>query len=161
MGTFKFDPAGAAAEFTLADDSDQTLDIQIDLIEGFINLPSLRGTDWVVPRLDGETVGNRRLGPLILPAAGRIRGSGSDPEERRESFYTNVSAVLEALDPSLGAGVLHLEDGYLGLPAGLEATIPGILLNAASARITGYQGFIQQLWTFEFKCFDPEWTVGT
>lgn len=161
MGTFKFNPAGAAGDFTLADDEDPTAEIQIDLIEGFNLLPQIRGRDWIVPRLDGEEAGNRRLGALILPAAGVVRGSGGTVEARRESFNDAVTALLAALDPSLGVGVLTLADGYLGLGTGEEAVIPGRVQNAAPGRVTGYRTFPQQLWTFEFKCYDPEWTIGT
>lgn len=156
MGTFTFDPA-SGSDIVLSGGSSG--DICIDLVEGFIGFPELRARDWIVPRLDGEVAGNVRLGALKLTAAGYIKGHGGTPTQRRESFLVNVQAVLTALDPSLGLGTLELAAGYLGLPSGSDASIPGRVLNAAPGKMQDGQSF--QLWTFEFKCYDPAWEIGS
>lgn len=156
MGTFTFDPAGAAAAVTL---SGSDPDICIDLIEGFVTLPDVRGKDWIVPGLDSEQPGNRRLGKLILPSAGYIRGSGATPVARREDFLTNVSAVMAALDPSLGVGVITLAAGYLGLPVGSEATISARVRNVSPGKMQDQQSF--QLWTIEWECYDTAFEIGS
>lgn len=157
-GTFSFDPNGATGSITLSGGSD---DICIDLIEGFFLFPEIRGVDWIVPRLDGEQPGNRRKGKLILPAAGYIRGTGGTTEERRETFNENVQDVINALDPTLGVGVITLADGYLGLASGETAQISARCRNGAPGKITGYNTFPMQLWTFEFEAYDPEWVFGS
>lgn len=157
MGTFAFDPAGATASVTLSGGSDE---ICIDLLEGFFLFPQIRGQDWIVPRLDGEQPGNRRKGKLIIPAAGYIRGAGSTPAQRLEDFNLNVQTVITALDPTLGVGVITLAAGYLGLASGDTATISARCRNGAPAKITGYNSFPQQLWSFEFEAYDPEWVIS-
>jgi hypothetical protein len=157
MGTFVFDPA-SGSNVTLSGGSPE---VCIDLIEGFITIPQLRTRDWVVPRLDGEVAGNVRLGALILPAAGYIRGAGATATARREDWLANTEAVMAALDPSLGVGTLILAAGYLGLPTGSEATIPGRVLNAAPGKVQSYNTYPMQLWTFEFKCYDPAFEIGS
>ena len=156
MGTFAFDPAGAGSAITLSGGNPE---ICIDLIEGFVTLPEVRGADWVVPRLDGEQPGNRRLGKLVLPAAGYIRGSGATPQARREDFLVNVTAVMAALDPSLGVGLISLAAGYLGLPVGSEATIAARVKNVAPGKMQGSQSF--QLWTVEWECYDTAFEIGS
>lgn len=156
MGTFAFDPAGAASPITL---SGASPNLCIDLIEGFMTLPDVRGKDWVVPRLDGEQPGNRRLGKLILPAAGYVKGTGATPTARRESFLTAVTALVAALDPSLGIGTITLASGYLGLPVGSQATISARVRNVAPGKMQDQQSF--QLWTIEWECYDPFFEVGS
>lgn len=134
-------------------------DICLDLASGFLLLPSVRGRDWIVPRLDGRVSGNRRTDILLLPVNGYIRGSGGTVAERREDMYANLSAVMAVMDPSLAPGALTLSQGYLGLPAGSEATIqarcrngsPGKMLNGQSA----------QLWSFELEVLQPGWEIGS
>lgn len=155
-GTFEYDPGSPGSPITL---SGSDPDICIDLVEGFITLPDVRGKDWIVPRLDSEQPGNRRLGKLILPAAGYIRGSGGTPEERREDFLVNVTAVMASLDPSLGVGTLTLAAGYLGLPTGSEATIQGRVRNVAPGKLQNAQSF--QLWTIEWECYQVAWDIGS
>lgn len=150
MGLFEFRGFGLSGEDP---------DICIDLIEGYVGLPQLRGKDWIVPRLDGETAGNRRLGKLILPAAGFIRGSGPTPTDRREDFNVNVTAFLVALDLDGAPGTLRLSQGYLGLPVGSEATITGRVRNGSPGRIESGQSF--QRWALEFECYDPGWEIGS
>ena len=150
MGLFEFRDFGLSGE----DD-----DICIDLVEGFVGLPQVRGRDWIVPRLDGEEPGNRRLGKLILPAAGFIRGTGSTPQERREDFLTNVTAAMAVLDPSLAPGTLRLSAGYLGLPVGSEATAEGRVRNASPGKLQNGQSF--QLWAFDFEIYAGSWEIGS
>lgn len=135
-------------------------DICIDLIEGLYQLPAVRGTDWIVPRLDYRITGNRRKDVLVLPLAGVVKGSGADPEERREDLLANVTALLAVMDPSLGVGTLSASDGYLGLPAGSEATISARVKNGASGKIIGYNSGPIQLWTFELEAF-MDWDLGS
>lgn len=134
-------------------------DICIDLMEGLFQLPEVRGKDWVVPGLDGVTAGNRRLGKLILPVAGFIRGSGDDYQSRREDFYSNLSAVMAVMDPSAAPATLRAFEGYLGLPTGSEATITGRVRSASPGKVQNGQSF--QLWTFEFECYEPGWEIGS
>lgn len=134
-------------------------DICLDLIEGFIGLPQLRGRDWIVPRLDGEEPGNRRAGKLILPVAGFVRGTGSTPTERREDFLVNMEAVLAAIDPTAGVATFTLSEGYLGLPTGSEATIQGRVRNASPGKLQNQQSF--QLWALEIECYSPGWEIGS
>lgn len=156
MGTFAFNPAGSLGSITLSGSSD---DICIDLLEGFVTLPDVRGKDWIVPRLDSEVAGNRRLGKLILPSAGFIKGSGATPQARRESFLVNVTAVMTALDPSLGVGTITLASGYLGLPVGSEATISARVKNVSGGKMQNAQSF--QLWTVEWECYETAFEIGS
>lgn len=137
-------------------------DVCIDLIEGYLVLPSVRGRDWIVPRLDGRTEGNRRKDVLTLPLAGYVRARlGVTVEERREAFNEKLAAVMAVMDPSLSSGELLLSDGYLGIDSGTSLSIQARCKNAASAKITGYNSVPQQLWTFELECLQPEFEVGT
>ena len=150
MGLLEFRDFGLSGE----DD-----DICLDLIEGFLIPPAVRGRDWVVPRLDGRTEGNRRKDVISLPLAGFIRGSGGTTDERREDFLVNLTACMAVLEPSLASGTLKLSQGYLGLPTGSEATIQARVRNAAPGRIRSGQAF--QLWTFELEALTPEWEFGS
>lgn len=135
-------------------------DICIDLIEGLYQLPAVRGTDWIVPRLDYQQPGNRRKDRLILPLAGVVRGSGTTAEERREDLLANVTALVAIFDPSLAPGTLRASLGYLGLPAGSEATIEARCRNGAPGKVTGYNTSVWQLWTFELEAF-MDWDLGS
>lgn len=135
-------------------------DICIDLIEGLYQLPSVRGQDWVVPKLDYQVTGNRRKDKLILPLAGVVKGSGTTAEERREDLLANVTALVAIFDPSLGEGTLRASAGYLGLPAGSEAVIQARCRNGAPGKVQGYNASVWQLWTFELEAF-MDWDVGS
>lgn len=136
-------------------------DICIDLAEGFQLPPTVRGRDWIVPRLDGRTAGNRRKDVLILPLAGFVRGSGATAQDRLEDFNDNIAALMVVMDPSLISGELALSDGYLGLDSGVVATIDARVLNASPGKIRSYRTYPFQLWTFDLECLSPEWTYGT
>lgn len=136
-------------------------DICIDLVEGMWLPWNVRGRDWIVPKLDGRQAGNRRKDTLILPLAGYIRGSGADPTERLEDFSANVLAAMAVLDPSLDAGTLTVSQGYLGLPAGSEATIEARVRNASPGKIQSYRLFPFQLWTFELEVLEGDWVLGS
>jgi hypothetical protein len=134
-------------------------DICIDLIEGYLQVPNLRGKDWIVPRLDGQVAGNRRLDKLIVPAAGFVKGSGGTPDARREDFNVNVTALLAALDVAGDPHTLELAAGYLGLPSGSEAVAEARVRNASPGRVLNGQSF--QLWTFDFEIYAGAWDVGS
>lgn len=134
-------------------------DICLDLVSGFMLLPGVRGRDWIVPRLDGQQAGNRRLDKLVLPVAGLIKGSGATSTARREDLLVNVSAVMAVMDPSLGLGTLRLSAGYLGLPVGSEATIEARCRNGAPGRMQNSQS--AQVWTFELEAPIPGWDIGS
>ena len=136
-------------------------DICIDLIEGYRLPVSVRGRDWIVPKLDGRIEGNRRADLLLIPLAGVVRGSGANPTERLETFNVNVTALMAVMDPSLSSGTLRLSEGYLGLPVGSEATIEARVKNAAPGKITSYRFSPEQLWTFELESLTPEWDLGS
>jgi hypothetical protein len=144
--------------FVLSGDSD---DICIDLIEGYQLPVSVRGRDWIVPKLDGRQAGNRRADLLILPLAGFIKGSGATPQERLEDFNANVTAVMAVMQPSGGISTLTLSEGYLGLPAGSEAAIECRVRNAAPGKIQSYPFAPLQLWTFELESLTTEWDIGS
>jgi hypothetical protein len=145
-------------DFGLSGESD---DICIDLIEGYRQPVSVRGRDWIVPKLTGRIEGNRRADVMILPLAGFVKGSGATPTERLESFNLNVTAVMAVMDPSLDSGTLRLSAGYLGLPAGSEATLECRVRNAAPGKIQSYPMVPLQLWTFELESLIPEWDLGS
>lgn len=134
-------------------------DICIDLLSGMFDIPSLRGADWIVPRLDGRIEGNRRKDLLILTAQGFVRGSGATPDDRREDFYSNVTALVAAIDPSLGIQTLTAADGYLGLPTGSEATISARVRSSSPGKVQNGQSY--QLWSLEFECITPDWDIGS
>lgn len=136
-------------------------DICIDLIEGWQLPVSVRGRDWIVPKLSGRQYGNRRADTLILPLAGFVKGSGADPTERLEAFNANVTAVMAVFNPVSDPGTLRLSAGYLGLPAGSEATIECRTRNAAPGKIQSYPFAPLQLWTFELEALGTEWDFGS
>jgi len=147
MGLLEFDDFGLSGE----DD-----DICIDLINGYLVLPTLRGSDWVVPRLDGRIAGNRRKDTMIIPAAGIIKGVSL------EDFNDNVTAVMAVLQPGqLDVKVLRLSDGYLGLDSGVTAEIEARCKNAAPGNVDSYRTRPIQKWTLEFEVITPEWTFGS
>lgn len=143
--------------------SGEDADICIDLIEGMWQPPEVRGMDWIVPKLDGRQFGNRRPDVLVLPLAGFVRGSsGETPQERLEDFNVNVLALMAVMNPAADPGELVASQGYLGLPAGTEATIEARVRNAAASPIQSYRSFPFQLWTFELEALDPpEWALGS
>ena len=141
--------------------SGEDADICIDLDHGMYLPWEVRGRDWIVPRLDGRTEGNRRKDVLILPLAGFIRGRGLTPEDRLEYFAANVSAVMAVMDTSLGSGTLQASAGYLGLPVGSEAMIEARVLNASPGRVESYRMNPFQLWTFELEAVSGDWVVGS
>jgi hypothetical protein len=145
-------------DFGLSGESD---DICIDLVEGYRLPVNVRGRDWIVPKLDGRVEGNRRADVLIIPLAGFVKGTGANPQERLEAFDVNVTALMAVMDPSLGSGTLSLSDGYLGLPAGSEATIEARVKNAAPGKIQSYPFAPLQLWTFELEALSPDWDLGS
>lgn len=130
-------------------------DICIDLISGFYLPPNVRGRDWIVPRLDGRIAGNRRKDVLVLPLAGIVKGRSL------EDWLSNTTALMDVMDPSLDAGTLELSDGYLGLAAGVVASIQARCRNAAPGRIEGYRSVPSQRWTFELEVLEPEWVFGS
>lgn len=130
-------------------------DICIDLISGFYLPPNVRGRDWIVPRLDGRIAGNRRKDVLVLPLAGIVRGRSL------EDWLSNTTALMDVMDPSLDAGTLELSDGYLGLAAGVVASIQARCRNASPGRIEGYRSVPSQRWTFELEVLEPEWVFGS
>lgn len=135
--------------------SGEDADICIDLISGFYLPTQVRGRDWIVPRLDGRISGNRRKDILILPLAGIVRG------RTLEDFLSNTTALIDVMDTSLDPGTLELSDGYLGLAAGVTASIQARTRNATPGRIEGYRSVPSQKWTFELECLSPEWTFGS
>lgn len=146
MGTLEF------RSFTL---SGEDADICIDLVSGFYLPTQVRGRDWIVPRLDGRIAGNRRKDVLILPLAGIVRG------RTLEDFLSNTTALIDVMDTSLPLGALELSDGYLGLAAGVVATIQARCRNATPGRIEGYRSVPSQKWTFELEALEPEWVFGS
>lgn len=130
-------------------------DICLDLVEG-LSFPDVRGKDWVVPRLDGRTEGNRRLDTLILPIQGVIKGSGTVGSTRQADFQANVQSVMDVMDPTLSPGALVLAD-YLGV----DATIQARCRSASPGKVTNYRGSIYQLWAFELESIAPVWDFGS
>ena len=142
--------------------SGEDADICIDLVEGMWQPVSVRGEDWIVPKLSGRQYGNRREDVLVLPLAGFVRGSGETAQDRLEDFNTNVLALMAVMDPAADPGALVASQGYLGLPTGMEATVQARVRNAAPAPIRSYRSFPFQLWTFELEATDPpEWELGS
>src|SRR6185503_11976819 len=94
--------------------SGEDADICIDLVEGMWQPVSVRGEDWIVPKLAGRQYGNRREDVLVLPLAGFVRGSGETAQDRLEDFNTNVLALMAVMDPAADPGALVASQGYLG-----------------------------------------------
>jgi hypothetical protein len=129
----------------------------LDLVEGYAEPSTVRGADWIVPRLDGRTKGNRRHDVRRIVLEGYIRGLGTDLAERQQSWREATDTVMGLMDRASNPGDLIISDGYLGLPAGATATIGARCVNFGRGDILNGQTF--QKWSIELLSIDPEWVV--
>jgi hypothetical protein len=81
--------------------------IQMDLVRGYFEPPSVRGADLVIPGADYRVVRDRRKDARILLLEGYVTGTSAS------DWRTNVEALM-AKCTGLAAINLVIADGYLG-----------------------------------------------
>lgn len=132
--------------------------IWLDLINPFVPA-DVRREHLVIPQKHGQQVmagyKHRRTPEL----RGWVRGIGSTPTERRESFREASEALEAILDLTLDPGPLTALAPYLGLPAGSESTLQCTTLDAVPGSIVSMQ--THQRWSITLLCVSdpPEWVT--
>lgn len=132
--------------------------IWLDLINPF-GPADVRREHLVIPQKHGQQVmagyKHRRTPEL----RGFVRGVGSTPTERRESFRDASEALEAVLDLTLAPGTLLALAPYLGLPAGSQSSIECMTLDAVPGTINSMQS--HQRWSITLLCVSnpPEWVT--
>lgn len=143
----------------------QTATIHLDLRSGYVEPPTVRGEDDVIPGAAGRDVGARRADARRIVLEGHVRGVGGDRDARALSFRTASDALAAVLDRALDPGTLIVGPGvpaqfpdaatYLGLDQnyGLDARV----VNAISGPVQAHMSY--QTWSIELECVDspPDW----
>lgn len=148
----------------------QTETIQLDLRSGFVEPPTVRGEDDVIPGAAGRDVGARRADTLRIVLEGHVRGVGADRDARALSWRVASDALAAVLDRSLTPGALRVGPTapdqfpdaapYLGLLQMYE--LDARVVNAISGPVQAHMSY--QTWSIELECVDspPEWAaMGT
>ena len=148
----------------------QTETINLDLRSGFVEPPTVRGEDDVLPGAAGRDVGARRADTRRIVLEGHVRGVGATRDERALSFRVASDTLAAVLERDLAPGTLivgptapdQFPDAapYLGLLQmfGLDARV----INAISGPVQAHMSY--QIWTVELECVDspPDWSaLGT
>lgn len=148
----------------------QTATIHLDLRSGFVEPPTVRGEDDVIPGAAGRDVGARRADVLRIVLEGHVKGVGGTRDERAASWRVASDALAAVLDRALTPGAIvvgptvpaQFPDAapYLGLLQnyGLDARV----VNAISGPVLAHMSY--QTWSIELECVDspPEWAaLGT
>ena len=127
--------------------------LHLQLVAGYSEPVSVRGTDTVVPSLAGRIARGRVADVRSLRISGYV--AANTAAEWRDA--TDVFADI--FDTRLAPGVLELDGEYLGLPAGTTATINARTLNAVGSAIQA--GMTLQFWDIELESLDPDWVIET
>lgn len=135
------------------------LDMQADgldfqITRGFLGTPDSRGEDYTVAAASGRSSGDRIADKLSVLLEGRIAVATA------AEFRIATDALNDALDESGQApGTLQAADGYLGLGAGVVATLTARVKNVIEGPIVA--GGLIQTWSIELESVDPYWQRAT
>jgi hypothetical protein len=152
----------------------RALDLQsstthFDLRSGFVEPPTVRGEDDVIPGAAGRDVGARRADTRRIILEGHIRGEGGDRDARAASFRTASDALAAVIDRELTPGELIVgpespamfpdSAPYLGLAD--HYSLNARVVNAISGPVQAHMSY--QTWSIELECVDspPDWTPGS
>lgn len=129
-----------------------SIGIFLEIKKGLWGPAEVRGTDWVVPGLDGQQPGNRRLHRRSIELRGYVIGSGSDEATQRSSFVGLMEDLQDWFDPTT-AGTLTAT-----LPGSETATIearcvPPFVINQVGPAICEI--------SIELESIDPDWVIGS
>lgn len=101
--------------FRAADLQRSDFSVFLEIIKGLNDLPSVRGTDVVVPGLTGRIVRNRVADKRDIVLSGFVRGVGGSPTESsdRAAFRVVMDEMRTLFDPTLTPGdlIATLENG--------------------------------------------------
>lgn len=83
------------------------------ITRGLDEVPEVRGTDTIVPSLQGRIPRDRRLDRLIIEAEGMVMGTGADESAQRADFVSSMEAIRDVMNPVQDPYVLSItrEDG--------------------------------------------------
>jgi hypothetical protein len=147
----------------------QSATTHFDLRSGYVEPPTVRGEDDVLPGAAGRDVGARRADIRRIILEGHIRGAGADRDERAMSFRTASDALAAVLDRALTPGELVVGPAapaqfpdaapYLGLTD--NYSLNARVVNAISGPVQAHMSY--QTWSIELECVDspPEWVAGS
>lgn len=130
----------------------------LDIVRGLHEPAEVRGKDSVAPGRIGRYARNRIKDVRKILIEGYIRGVGSTLDERRESWHDTTATIMAAMERDLAAGVLAVDGGTYGLPAGETWTINARCVNAIGGPIRSTWTF--QEWSIELESVDPDWEVS-
>lgn len=106
-----------------------------DLIGGYFEPPTVRGTDWTIPGARYRELRARVDDVRRLELRVHVIGKGADEQSRSEDWHTSMLALMATLQLDDAPGELEVGDGYLGFAAGATATINARAVSIASGPI--------------------------
>lgn len=125
----------------------------LEIVVGLNEPPSVRGTDTIVPALDGRIPRNRVVDTRFIELRGWVAGIGATEALQRASFRTQVKALLALFNPSADPDdlVADLEDGTTGTISAQTTNIIWGPLRVPAMRTL----------SIELESTDPEWVYGS
>ncbi len=66
---------------------------------GLDEVPEVRGTDTIVPSLNGRIPRSRRLDRFVVEAAGMVQGAGSGEAAQRTDFVSLMETLRDLMNP--------------------------------------------------------------
>lgn len=130
----------------------------LDIVKGLHEPAAARGKDSIAPGQDGRYPRNRKRDVRRILLEGYVRGVGTTLQERRESFFTTVEAIMATMDRAAAPGVLSVDGGTYGLPSGEEWTINARCINVLGGPMLSQ--WTAQEFSIELESVDPDWEVS-
>lgn len=121
--------------------------IFFDLMSGYYEPAEVRGSDTIVPALDGRVVRNRVIDSRRIRLDGYVTGTDTT------DWAANTSNLMAACNAVTRVDLV-IDDGYLGTVG--TPTISVLLVNAIPGPPT--YGVLYQSWSLEFESIAPDWT---
>lgn len=146
-------PGGYVTDLAYAstDLQPDSLDFVLWVTRGLNDIPSVRGTDQVVPARTGQVERNRKADKLAIELRGYVLGNGSTGELIVANFRSSVEILKALFDPALAQRVLSatLEDGSA---ATINARVVGLaMLEVVANHVAEVAVLMESL--------DPYWVI--
>jgi hypothetical protein len=128
-----------------------SLDYVLWVIRGLNDIPSVRGTDQVVPTRTGQVERNRKADKLAIELKGYVLANGDDVDATVANFRGSVETLKGLFDPALASRVLAatLEDGSA---ASINARVVGLAMPEV------VPGHVAEV-SVSMESLDPYWVI--
>lgn len=119
----------------------------------------VRREHLVIPQKHGQQLMTGYKHRRVIELRGFVRGVGSTPTERQQSFRDASEALQAVIDLTLDPAPLIAFAPYLGLPTGSQSSIDALPLDAVPGTIDSVQS--HQRWSIKLLCISdpPEWVT--